>query len=500
MISYSPLGFVLASGLVLLICWIVYSVVLERKSKPSVLRKAVIGIYGLMLLVPVVAASVPFAESDDFIEIGLPTVLFGIENQEYSDSEMITRIDISSLLLVIYLTGVVVMLMTTALSLAQLLRLQRNSNKKIINGRTVYVHSNSKIASFSWGENIFVHDRSLDQNHDDIELMLLHEEAHVRSCHWLDLIMARLTLIFQWYNPAAWMLGKELQIIHEYEADAMVLGRGIEETSYQMLLIKNISRNRFSGLTDGLNNCSLKKRILMMKKTRFKSSGIRCMSALILVAGFAGMVLHSETVASILASPEKGTETMILPVNNTEDVNYTIDPIVVVGYNYSDSETPRESKDPVMVKVKVTETVDFDVNVNEPTLGTGKAQTDVQKVQGTSGLEICMEPETLPVYEGGLAELMKFMAMNVRYPESALKDNIQGEVIAEFIVTKEGKVTDVKIKQGVTPELDEEALRVIKMIPDKWTPGKFNGENVNVLFSLPIKFKLSRTTKMEKAS
>ena len=93
-------------------------------------------------------------------------------------------------------------------------------------------------------------------------MLISHEKAHLDSDHWIDLAVAQMVIIFQWFNPAAWFVRKELQRIHEYEADELVLKSGIEEKDYQMFLIQNISGNRYTGLTDGLNNCSLKKESL----------------------------------------------------------------------------------------------------------------------------------------------------------------------------------------------------------------------------------------------
>jgi periplasmic protein TonB len=92
-------------------------------------------------------------------------------------------------------------------------------------------------------------------------------------------------------------------------------------------------------------------------------------------------------------------------------------------------------------------------------------------------------------FPGGEALMGEFLRKNIKYPPMARESGIQGRVYVEFIVYKDGTIGDVKIRRGVSPELDEEALRVVKMMP-KWEPGKQRGKPVTCRFTLPINFKL----------
>lgn len=103
--------------------------------------------------------------------------------------------------------------------------------------------------------------------------------------------------------------------------------------------------------------------------------------------------------------------------------------------------------------------------------------------------DVFMVVEEMPQYPGGTDALLKFLADNIKYPQSAENAKIQGRVIASFVVTKAGKVSDINIVRGVDPELDDEAVRVIKMMPD-WTPGRQRGEAVNVKYTIPVTFRL----------
>ena len=97
--------------------------------------------------------------------------------------------------------------------------------------------------------------------------------------------------------------------------------------------------------------------------------------------------------------------------------------------------------------------------------------------------------EQMPQFPGGEAELMKYIQKNLKYPPVAMENNIQGRVVVQFVVTKTGKIGEVKVARGKDPDLDKEAVRVVKSLPD-FIPGKMNGQSVNVWYTLPITFKL----------
>ncbi|MCM1051877.1 MAG: energy transducer TonB [Paenibacillus sp.] len=97
--------------------------------------------------------------------------------------------------------------------------------------------------------------------------------------------------------------------------------------------------------------------------------------------------------------------------------------------------------------------------------------------------------EQKPQFPGGEAALLKYVSEHIRYPAMAQENNIQGRVVVQFVVTKTGDVGEVKVVRGKDPDLDKEAVRVVKSLP-KFVPGKMNGHAVNVWYTLPIQFKL----------
>ena len=101
--------------------------------------------------------------------------------------------------------------------------------------------------------------------------------------------------------------------------------------------------------------------------------------------------------------------------------------------------------------------------------------------------------ETQPEFPGGMAELMKYLQKNTRYPKVCKEQGLQGRVIVQFVVNTDSTISDVKVVKPVNPHFDEEALRVVKAMP-KWKPGTQRGKPVRVRFTLPVTFRLPEDT------
>ena len=97
--------------------------------------------------------------------------------------------------------------------------------------------------------------------------------------------------------------------------------------------------------------------------------------------------------------------------------------------------------------------------------------------------------EEMPEFPGGMAECLKFLGKNIKYPTISQENGVQGKVIVQFVVNKDGSIVDPVVVRSVDPYLDKEALRVIKTMP-KWKPGKQRGKAVRVKYTVPVTFKL----------
>ena len=117
---------------------------------------------------------------------------------------------------------------------------------------------------------------------------------------------------------------------------------------------------------------------------------------------------------------------------------------------------------------------------------TSFAQETVESKENASSTE---KPDILPQYPSGFEGLMLFLSHNLNYPKKALDENVEGTVYVQFVVAKDGWIKDAKVVRSVSPEIDEEAMRVVSYMA-KWKPAIKDGKPVQCMYTLPLKFKI----------
>lgn len=257
------------------------------------------------------------------------------------------------------------------------------------------------------------------------EPILVHEQAHIRLGHSWDLMLLQLVSVVQWFNPFVYLLGRDLKAVHEYEADSTVLQLGIDAKTYQLLLVTKAVAGRLQTIGNNLSHHSLKKRITMMHK---KNSNRWLMTK--------GVILPILMAMAVVAFAKQKTETV--PLLTVEEAT--------VSLGYKDTTPVYDDKDKIHYIV--------DKNAQFP-----------------GGDEACHQ----------------WLAKNLKYPEEAVKNKVQGRVFVQFVVEKDGTITQAEVKRSPNDLLSEEALRVVKLMP-KWEPGKVGGKPVRSVFNLPVFF------------
>jgi len=137
--------------------------------------------------------------------------------------------------------------------------------------------------------------------------------------------------------------------------------------------------------------------------------------------------------------------------------------------------------------VEVDDDIDIDVDADDDT--EMEEYIPPEEDEEIVETEIFTVVESMPEFPGGMGELMKFLAQNIKYPPLAKESGIQGRVFINFVVEPTGAISNVKILRGIGGGCDEEAVRVVESMP-KWKPGKQRGKNVRVSYNLPVKFTL----------
>ena len=323
----------------------------------------------------------------------------------------------------LYALGFLAVLAWTVAAMVRMERTIRKGAATRLEDGIRLVLTEADIPSFSWGRTIVMSRKDSEQN----PVIRLHEEAHIRKVHTLDILLFTAVTLVHWFNPLVWITLSELKLLHEYEADDAVLNHGIDATQYQLLLVrKAVGEKRFS-LANGFQHAKLKNRIDMMLQS--PSSGWKRLSWLAILPFLAGTMFLCNPVRAKVVSAD-------LP------------------------ETVLSEAAPA-------------------------ALPDTTKVVPFATVEV------KPMFNGGDAiEFSKWVNENLKYPQAAKDAGVQGRVTLQFTVYPDGSVRDTKVLRGVNPDLDAEALRVVSASPD-WTPGYVKGEPVKVTYTFPVIFKLS---------
>ncbi len=353
---------------------------------------------------------------------------------------------------IMFIIGVIVTLARSLMSIVRVVRLIRQSERYPETDGVVICLTDSKVSPFSWMHYIVLNRQDYAE-HD--AAVLAHERGHIRLRHSWDVLLVDTLTAFQWFNPAMWMLRQDLRAIHEYEADGAVLSQGFNARQYQYLLITKAASIGGYSIANGISHSTLKNRIRMMLHKKSQSSHLLKLFALVPIVGVA-LALNAETITDYRYDEPQKKQIIKKGKRNATIKTNAVDEVVVVEAVTPQKEEPVEM--PNAMKVEIKEKA-FDV------------------------------VEQMPQFPGGPAALMQFLSQNVKYPVEAHKAGVQGRVIANFVVEKDGNITEARIVRSVHPSLDAEALRVIGSMPN-WEPGMQNGEPVRVKYTVPITFKL----------
>ena len=433
-------------GLCLIAFYLLWKLLLSRETFHRFNRVALLTVMALALVLPWARLSLdvtaPVAKPMVMLEDLIVTPNGPMGSQQSSPSW--SAIDIVTVLYFIGMALVAAWLLHSQWSLHRLLKQGRRES--LPGGITLHVVPGDQ-APFSYFKHIVISEQDYRDNPHEI---LTHEQAHIGLRHSWDVLFMSVVTLFQWWNPAAWLLDRELRLVHEYEADEAVLNRGINAKQYQLLLIRKSVGDKLFSMANNFNYQSLKKRIRMM--TMNKSSRWNRLRALAVVPVIALALLAFANTKSVAA-------------------------VVTTGAQQDRMVQPEmQLPEPVMAEA-VSQTAEVEAEEQAP-----------QELVSESK-KIYKSVEQMPYFPGGEVALMRYLSENIKYPPEAAKNNIEGRVIVQFIIDETGEVGEIKVVRPISEEIDAEAVRVVKTLP-KFEPGRQDGEAVSVWYTLPISFKL----------
>lgn len=423
------------------------------------------------------------------------------------------QISVWQVLAVIYLIGVGIAALLLLIKLGKLAALVIRSPKEKREGYTA-VFTGREQGSFSFFRYAFFPNENVDPD------IVRHEASHISHRHSWDVLFVEVMRVLQWFNPFIYLYKKELQSLHEYQADRDVVATGVDKRNYMMLILQQCTAVDFSGIGNNFSLILTKKRIKMITKNE-KAKGL-WWRLLATVPVLAVLLVANTKVTAQEKNAENQPFTIEIagsfeiydddgfPIQLKDTVIYNEDGSYV-KYVTSDDIDPETGK--LTPKMTITthkadgssaDYMNLNWDIND---GVARYTDDDFSISADESLLIFLEslstlgdkPENdsiyqivdeMPEFPGGEAAMMKFVANNVKYPQEARDKEIDGRVFISFVVEKDGSVSNVKVMRGIGGGCDEEAVRVISAMP-KWKPGFKDGKPVRVSYMMPINFKLS---------
>lgn len=494
-------------ALLIAVFYMFYRLLAARETFHRLNRMVLLASLALSLLLPLCVVTVH--RTVEVASMPQPTASVGMaevgEIVEDEDSN-----SMGTTLAVVYLLGVTFCLARTSINIWSVRRLIARCREVAvpsyihgdIGGMKLFVADDAKVKPFSWMRTVVLSRKDYENDLADgargQSIVLAHECGHVACRHSVDMLFVDAIVALQWFNPVVWLLRQDLRTVHEFEADARVLSQGFNAYQYLSLLVQKAAGDAGYSVANGISMSSIvSKRVIMMtKKQSSKYAWARLLYVVPIVA------------LSLAATAKTVVDYKVVEMPETAEAAATDDDkLYVVDGNIVSKESVMElvSEEIEAISVISGETATklwgskgANGVIMITTKGADASESKAEKAIDNSSEKalatdsVLMIPEEMPSFPGGVMALMEFLQKNVKYPVEAQKKGVQGRVLVSFVVEKDGSLSEIKTVKSVDPLLDEEALRVVKSMPN-WTPGKQKGKAVRVKYNVPISFKLTGT-------
>ena len=374
--------------------------------------------------------------------------------------------------------------------LSSILWLAHTSERVVIHETPVYALRKAA-GPFSFFRMVFLHPEShSDKETDEI---LTHECTHVSQWHSIDVILSEMMCMACWFNPFVWLLKREVRHNLEYLADNTVIQSGYDSKSYQYHLLGLAHHQSVTTLYNSFNVLHLKNRIMMMNKKR--SPGIVRTKYLIFIP-LVGILMLLSNIEAVARLANEATVSNAMVTATGILVDETGQPLigasVVVKGGKERTITDKKGAFSLEVPANAILRCSYQGRESQEVLAadmTNNTHLSLSSKSREMNEQVFTVVEKMPSFPGGDAELLKYIATNIKYPKESQDNGEQGRVICSFIVGRDGSVNNPEVLRGVTPLLNEEAVRVINTMP-RWNPGMQRGKAVAVKYTVPITFRL----------
>lgn len=339
--------------------------------------------------------------------------------------------------------------------------------------------TNDKVQSFSFFKIIVLNAQHYHSK--AMKFILAHEQAHSDQYHSIDVLMVELLKTIQWFNPFAWLFGKESLQNLEYLADQEVANSLHSAQDYQMAIVNHSGNSASQLLRSEFSKSNLKKRIIMMNQQKRKKINP---AKLILLLPIIGVLFLSFSMKIENLDLRKEVAEILPQIVSLEPENLELNKLPSLDKTTSDAK--HKLIDSVVPMDTITESIEEVIFQNE----TPTSDDSIKEV--FTVVDNQPTPST-----GGYMSYYEVINKDLNYPEEEKRNNIAGKVFVQFIVQKDGTLREVKALKGISPACNAEAVRVIKDGPI-WNAGQQRGRAVDVKMILPITFGATIDNKIPK--
>ena len=417
----------------------------------------------------------------------LPEIVIG--GGEIREAEVVTSefAWVSSL----YWGGVVLLTMWLLFQLGQVCWFfLANTHRLIRNGYHVIIKTNGTLPTFSFFNLLFLDD-SVGLSGEEENKVIAHEMAHIKQLHSFDILFFETVKILFWFNPISWFNRKEVQELHEYLADDVIL-KDTSPEDYSDLLARMALNKAHLSIGHHFNKSKTLKRINMMKTTKTKIRNWKWASLVPLVAIlFIAFSCNDEAMNDLNTVVEGSALAVDVPENIKIELAKLKEQYPDAEFEYIETSLDNEDEVARLKEMDPKTIAMVDVNKEENRLGMIVRKDGVlnQVAEKTGDGETFLVVEDTAEPVGGFPEFYKYIAENLKYPESAKEKGIEGKVYIQMVIDTDGSITDVKAVKGIGYGCDEEAVRVISEAP-AWQPAEQRGKKVKQKIVVPIAFTL----------
>lgn len=373
-----------------------------------------------------------------------------------------------------------------------LVRLERKS--ELLKIENTWVRKVADLdGSFSFFNWIFINNR-IETDRENMPPILKHEQAHVRFGHSYDLLFFQLFRMVFWWLPSAWYINKEIKKIHEYQADAYAL-KSYSVDLYSSILISSTLKSNGLNLASSFYDGLILKRLKAMKQNvskikRWKLGVLGILTTLLVVTFACNEEMDQEIKE--LGQYSNAISFDQLPDDMQGKLAPLKDKLVFLKVNIQEDQYLQDVEGLKDVDPKLIYSMNVLKDSREVFVAIRKEGENFEYVanQSKQDGEVFILVEEAPSFPGGMDAFYRYVGENIGYPKSAREEGITGRVYVQFIVEKDGSLSDIKTVKGIGGGCDEEAVRVIANAPE-FIPGKQRGKAVRVRMVLPIIFSIA---------